>query len=251
MLSRLTKLLAAAATTAALIAAPAQAHSQAQQSCTGAPGHVQSPVEIDRSQNCGPATPAITINYGYADGSVEFRDKNGDNAVDSHDDIAFIPDGFSDPHIMYGTTKYSLAEVHYHFAAEHKFKGQAFAPAEAHFVHKSATGDTVALGVLIDAVPTPASDTHDHVLTSVPTTVGGKWTIGGVDLAGMLPASKASYRYSGSLTSSPYSPVHWVVFNDHKQATDTVVSGLHARFGPPGNKRGLQPVLPKIHPGNP
>ncbi|GAA0935465.1 carbonic anhydrase family protein [Nonomuraea longicatena] len=247
MLSRLTKLLIAVATTAALVAAPAQA----QQACTGAPGHVQSPVEIDRSQNCGPATPALTINYGYADGKMEFRDKAPLGVVDSHDDVAFIPDKLSDPHVMYGSTKYVLEEVHYHFDAEHKFQGQAVAPSEAHFVNKTPAGDTVVLGVLIDGVSFPASDAHDHAFNGVPTNHGGSWNIGSVNLAGMLPAGKASFRYSGSLTSSPYTPVHWIVFNDHAEATDTTIAQVKAPFGAAGNSRQLQPVAPRIYPGNP
>ncbi|MFI6388849.1 carbonic anhydrase family protein [Nonomuraea sp. NPDC050540] len=247
MLSRLTKLLIAVATTAALITAPAQA----QHVCTGAPGHVQSPVEIDRSQNCGSATPAITISYGFADGTMRFRDKNLNGSVDNHDDVSFVPDQLSDPHIMYGTTKYKLTEVHYHFDAEHKFQGQAQAPAEAHFVHASASGSTVVLGVLIDGVSVPASDAHDHPLAGVPTTLGDSWSIGSVNLAGMLPANKASFRYSGSLTSSPYTPVHWVVLNDHVEATDSTIAQVKAPFGAAGNNRDRQNVAPRIYPGNP
>ncbi|MFI6901758.1 carbonic anhydrase family protein [Nonomuraea sp. NPDC050394] len=247
MQSRLAKLLTAVATATILIAVPAQA----QQSCTGAPGHVQSPVEIDRSQNCGAATPAITISYGYADGQMQFRDKNLNGVVDNHDDVSFVPDQLSDPHIMYGTTKYELTEVHYHFDAEHKFQGQAAAPAEAHFVHKDASGDTVVLGVLIDGVGVPASDAHDHPLNGVPDTLGASWSIGSVNLAGMLPAGKASFRYSGSLTSSPYTPVHWVVFNDHAEATASTIAQVKAPFGAAGNNRGRQNVAPRIHPGNP
>ncbi|GAA0939500.1 carbonic anhydrase family protein [Nonomuraea longicatena] len=246
MLSRLARLLTAVAATAALIAAPAQA----QFACTGVPGHVQSPVEIDRSQNCGPATPAIEIHYNTADGVVQFRDKNSNSAVDSHDDIAFVP-SVPGQYIRYGGIRYDLTEVHYHFRAEHKFAGEVFAPAEAHFVHRrTPTGKPVVLGVLLDGVATSAG-AHQHILENAPPTFLVPWPVGGIDVASMLPANKASYRYYGSLTSDPYTDVDWVVFNDRLQAKSQTIGNLHARFGPAGNKRGLQPVAPRIYHGHP
>ncbi|WP_170321930.1 carbonic anhydrase family protein [Acrocarpospora pleiomorpha] len=215
---------------------------------TGTDSAVQSPVEIDRSVACPGTQSAFAIHYpDRVGGTLLFQDKPPLDEVSEHDDVRFIiGTGGSQPYITYGGQRYNLNNVHFHGHAEHKFAGQPFAPLEAHFVHERATEPKgyVVFSVLIDARTFQGLSQHDRLIKSPPA-LGESRSVYGVDLGAMLPDSRVTYRYTGSLTTpdetgSYFQPVNWVIFNQHAKAHQNNIQSYKSLWGPEGNRRELQ-----------
>ncbi|GLW11118.1 hypothetical protein Misp01_62460 [Microtetraspora sp. NBRC 13810] len=255
MFRRLAWTTAAAAASLVLTALPvsAQAHG------TQCPGNgtdqaVQSPIEINRAKACHAAVPAVVFHYpSTVDGEILFQDKAPLGGEPSeHDDVRFIiGDDGTQPYITYGGARYNLSNVHFHGHAEHKFAGQPFAPIEAHFVHEKATGGPgyVVLSVMLDAARTSTRSEHDRLLKSPPE-LGETKEVSDIRLKDLLPESRTTYRYTGSLTTPDaegnyFQPVNWVVFEDHAKASRSGIEGFRSLWPEDEtNTRELQHNVP-------
>ena len=137
-----------------------------------------------------------------------------------------------------GGKRFELLQFHFHHPSEHQVDGRPYSM-EVHFVHKSAEGGLAVLGVFL----TPGAEHAElaKVWSRMPPQAGQKApTTGPVDVRLMLPASRACYRYEGSLTTPPCSEiVDWVVFRDPIE----VSAGQIAQFARlyPANARPVQP----------
>ena len=64
----------------------------------------------------------------------------------------------------------------------------------------------------------------------------------GVDLAQALPRDLTTFRYTGSLTTSPYpEPVSWLVLQQHGRVSDATLARFRGEF-PDGDARDPQPL---------
>lgn len=133
---------------------------------------------------------------------------------------------------------YNLLQFHFHAVAEHLVNGYAY-PMEMHLVHqevgKSGTDGLLVVGRFIDIAPvgTAALDPFFGALPS---------SISDYDLNTLIPGNLSTWRYTGSLTTSPFSgPVLWNVLETPISITQTQFDSFAALF-PHGNTREVQPL---------
>jgi carbonic anhydrase len=136
--------------------------------------------------------------------------------------------------------EYALAQFHFHSPSEHTIAGR-HSPMEMHLVHKDAAGKLAVVGVLIDEGA--AHPELERLWKHMPATPGRTESVPGeqVDATKLLPASLASYRYSGSLTTPPCSEeVAWFVLQTPIQASKSQIEAFRRVIR--DNNRPTQPL---------
>ncbi|MEL6523146.1 MAG: carbonic anhydrase family protein [Pseudomonadota bacterium] len=131
---------------------------------------------------------------------------------------------------------YDLLQFHFHHQSEHTVDGEHF-PMEAHFVHKSADGDLLVLGVFLDEGQ--KNDVLAPIWTVAPSSKGTARVVETNHLQDLLPNSSKHFTYAGSLTTPPCSEiVTWVVYEEPVEASEQQISDFAEVF--PHNNRPLQ-----------
>lgn len=139
-----------------------------------------------------------------------------------------------------GDRRYELLQFHFHTPSEHVLDGRRF-PVEQHWVHRGDDGSTLVLGLLL-AAGGRRGTAQDRVLERLPEECGEEVEVPGLDLAGALPRDLDTLRYSGSLTTSPFTePVSWLVLTRPGSVRPGTAARLREAF-PDGNARDLQPL---------
>jgi carbonic anhydrase len=217
-------------------------------SAAAAPPH-QSPIHI-RSREAVPAPdlPALEIDYPrHVDLRVHYVRKDQSDpagcSVRGREEVveAEVPEGVAGVRI--GGTRYELLQFHFHTPAEHRLDGHRF-PVEQHFVHRGPDGETLVVGLFL----TPGGHggtVQDAVLGGLPEECGPEREVTG-DLAAALPRELSTFRYQGSLTTSPYSePVSWLVLARQQKVAAASLNGYRKLF-PEGDARETQPLNGRV-----
>jgi carbonic anhydrase len=142
--------------------------------------------------------------------------------------------------ITVGEERFELLQYHFHSPSEHHVDGKAFA-AEMHLVHRAADGRLAVIGVLFEEGAANAA--LDPIWANLPATKGEETHLAHltVDADALLPASRSSYRYSGSLTTPPCSEdVTWIVMTTPVTMSAEQLARLRAVLKP--NNRPVQPL---------
>jgi carbonic anhydrase len=162
------------------------------------------------------ATPGVVVNNGH---TVEIRTEPGSAA-------------------RVAGASYDLIQFHFHHPSEHSVDGGRLAM-EAHFVHREAGGGLAVLGVFL--VPGAENATLAKIWEKVPAKEGEAALDAPIDLAPLLPKSRAYYRYAGSLTTPPCSEtVLWTVFAEPVEISEAQIAAFAALY--PMNARPLQEI---------
>jgi carbonic anhydrase len=217
-------------------------------SAAAAPPH-QSPIHI-RSREAVPAPdlPALEIDYPrHVDLRVHYVRKDQSDpagcSVRGREEVveAEVPEGVAGVRI--GGRRYELLQFHFHTPAEHRLDGRRF-PVEQHFVHRGPDGETLVVGLFL----TPGGHggtVQDAVLGGLPEECGPEREVTG-DLAAALPRELSTFRYQGSLTTSPYSePVSWLVLARQQKVAAASLNGYRKLF-PEGDARETQPLNGRV-----
>ncbi|NYI08193.1 carbonic anhydrase family protein [Allostreptomyces psammosilenae] len=140
-----------------------------------------------------------------------------------------------------GGVRHTFAGVHWHTPAEHLLNGTRF-PLEQHAKYVADDGTRLVVAVLFREGE--ANPLLERLFRALPQP-GAEAELREVDLAALFPATLGSYRYTGSLTTCPYtSPVHWIVLADPLTAADHQIELYRERF-PDSNARPTQPLGPR------
>ncbi|WP_374655825.1 carbonic anhydrase [Dongia sp.] len=135
-----------------------------------------------------------------------------------------------------GGKTYAFLQFHFHHPSEHAVAGGRW-PLEVHMVHKSAAGDLAVVGIFFR--PGRENDVLGAVLAQAPGSKGKGPMARPVDMSRFQPASAATYRYAGSLTTPPCSEiVSWIVFREPVEASVGQIESFARLF--PMNARPLQ-----------
>ena len=170
-------------------------------------GHSQSPIDIAGTVV---GTDALEIKTDLLPASLR---------IAHH---AHVADGINNGHtiqvnyqgteeLTIGTDTYALVQYHFHDPSEHTIKGKRY-PMEMHLVHRARSGALAVIGVLIEEGP--HNPTFDPIWNNLPRQTGVEthYPSVSVDVDRLLPGSRTSYRYNGSLTTPPCSEgVRWIV----------------------------------------
>ncbi|HEY8706798.1 MAG TPA: carbonic anhydrase family protein [Burkholderiaceae bacterium] len=193
-------------------------------------GHRQSPIDIVATRR--QAQPQLQFDYR----SAPLRIVN-----DGHTVRVRFANG---SHLLIGGKSETLQQFHFHIPGGDRVQGEEF-PMAMHFLHKSRSGQLVALVVLFRLgaqnralaalLPKmPEAGQPERVLRDTP-----------VNPADLLPASTAYYAYNGSLTAPPCTEgVRWIVMKQPLELSAGQLARLSQLF--PNNARPVQPLHERL-----
>jgi carbonic anhydrase len=135
--------------------------------------------------------------------------------------------------------RYDVLQFHYHAPSEHHLNGKAFA-AELHVVHKNAEGKLAVVGILLQEGAENAA--YQAFLSNLPDHESKEAAKGAkINVAELLPATHATFRYDGSLTTPPCTEgVRWFVMTTPVNLSHAQLAALEKVFK--GNNRPVQPL---------
>jgi carbonic anhydrase len=143
-----------------------------------------------------------------------------------------------------GKERYTLQQFHFHTPGGDKIAGEEF-PMAAHLLHKSPSGQLLAvvvlfrtgtehslLNTLLPLIPARADGDHVHPDIAV-------------DASRLLPAQRGYYRYSGSVTAPPCTEgVEWIVMKQPLELSAAQLARYRQRFA--DNARAVQPLHQRV-----
>ena len=137
-------------------------------------------------------------------------------------------------------TKYHLLQFHFHAPSEHAVVGNLY-DMEMHFVHKSENDSLAVIAVLIENGR--YNTAFDPIWRYLPSVAGESEQIAGVvfNAIDLLPRTRHTYRYDGSLTIPPCSEgVKWFVMTTPIEIAQSQIAAFKAVMH--GNNRPVQPL---------
>ena len=196
---------------------------------TCAMGKEQSPIDLTAAQSADPL--AIEFDYERAGIAVE---NNGHT-------IQVNPDPGSA--IVLSGVRFDLLQFHFHHASEHTVDGNQL-PLEMHLVHRNDGGSLAVVGILFEEGP--ANGVLGPVWDHLPTEAASSNVVpGDYDLASVLPATRKTWRYPGSLTTPPCTEgVQWIVLTEQLTMSAEQIAAFGAIF--PNNFRPVQPLGERV-----
>lgn len=138
----------------------------------------------------------------------------------------------------------TLQQFHFHLPGGDRIRGEEF-PMGMHFLHKSASGQLVAVVVLFRlGAENPALAA---LLPHMPASGTAERTVPGVavDASGLIPRERGYYAYDGSETAPPCTEgVRWMVMKRPLEVSAEQVKALGGLF--PSNARAVQPLNGRV-----
>jgi carbonic anhydrase len=142
--------------------------------------------------------------------------------------------------LQIGEQIYALHQFHFHTPGGEAIAGTHY-PMVAHLLHKSSSGQLVA--VAVHFIAGAHNDLMESVLTHIPAHANGDHAISGVhvDATALLPRQRGYYRYTGSLTAEPCTEgVDWIVLKQPIELSLEQLTYYKHLFR--DNMRNLQPA---------
>jgi carbonic anhydrase len=142
-------------------------------------------------------------------------------------------------HIVLDGVRWGLDQFHWHTPSEHEMEGRS-SPLEMHFVHTRADEAILVIAVFIERGSANAA--LAPMFRDLPAEPDATREVSGVRLRALLPERRKSFRYSGSLTTPPFTePVRFVVLADSINASRRQIGAFRELFAE-GNSREVQPL---------
>jgi carbonic anhydrase len=143
-------------------------------------------------------------------------------------------------HITLSGVRWDLLQFHWHTPSEHELEGRN-TPLEMHFVH-SRVPDGALLVLAVFMERGDKNRALEPMFRDLPEEEGETRDVSGVRLPALLPDERESFRYTGSLTTPPFTePVEFVVFADPTSVSGRQIGAFRELF-PNGNNREVQPL---------
>jgi carbonic anhydrase len=200
-----------------------------------AEGKSQSPIDIAGASPG--ALAALSANFRPAALRIAHHEHIADAINNGHTIQVNYTEGDT---LTVGDASYELLQYHFHGPSEHTLEGKHF-PMEMHMVHKAADSSLAVIGVFIEE---GAHNTaFDPIWANLPKEKGIETHFEGVtvDVDALLPRTRTTYRYDGSLTTPPCSEgVKWFVMTEPIQLSKDQIGAFTALVE--GNNRPVQPL---------
>lgn len=143
-----------------------------------------------------------------------------------------------------GRERYTLQQFHFHTPGGDRIAGEEF-PMAAHLLHKSTSGQLLAVVVLFRIGAESAL--LNTLLPLIPARADGDHSPVGVrvDASRLLPMVRGYYRYPGSLTAPPCTEgVAWLVLKRPLELSGAQLARYRQRFA--DNARAVQPANHRV-----
>jgi carbonic anhydrase len=187
-------------------------------------GRAQSPIDIGEATPVADST-ALKMRFPAAALRIAHHEHVADGINNGHTIQINYAGGDT---LTIADEAYALVQYHFHSESEHTIKGRHY-PMEMHLVHKSAAGRLAVVGVLIEEGAHNAA--FDPIWANLPKKKGVEthYAHVNVDVDALLPTTRSSYRYEGSLTTPPCSEgVRWIVMTTPIQLDASQISAFTA-----------------------
>ncbi len=188
-------------------------------------GTEQSPIDLTG----GRRTELAPVEFDYRRSRIEVENTGHTIQLNPEPGHGIVLDG----------VRRELSQFHFHRASEHLVDGLPY-PMELHLVHRGGSGGLAVVGVLIcegeeNAALAPA-------WARLPPDPGTSHAIPGeIDLAALLPPFRTTWRYRGSLTTTPCTEgVAWIVPDAPLPMSPAQIAAFAAIY--PNNRRPVQPL---------
>jgi len=189
-------------------------------------GKNQSPIDLVNV----PKGDLKPLEIAYGKGANEIVNNGHTVQVNYRPGSSLVVDGRS----------FELKQFHFHAPSENTFDGKHF-PLEGHFVHADKDGHLAVVAVMFrEGAANPVLAT---LWKSMPGKAGDKKALASLpSAAGLLPADRGYYRFTGSLTTPPCSEgVEWLVIKQPATASKQQIGAFGKAVGGPNN-RPVQPL---------
>lgn len=196
-------------------------------------GLSQSPIDIEKTSKAD--LPALKAEFKPASLKIIHHEHVADVVNNGHTVQVNYTEGDT---LQVGDEQFQLLQYHFHSPSEHTVGGKSYLM-EMHLVHKSPEGKLAVIGVLIEEGRHNAA--FDPIWSNLPTSKGQEKHLEHVkvDVNHLLPASTATYRYDGSLTTPPCSEgVKWIIMTKPVHLSSKQIAAF--RNVVKGNNRPIQ-----------
>lgn len=198
----------------------------------GCGGYNQSPVNITGTVEAD--LPSLAMNYQSSQVA----------AVNNGHTVQFTYDVGST--LTVNGQDYALVQFHFHSPSENRVKGNGY-PLEAHLVHRSDNGALAVVAVLFNEGEENAL--LKTLWPSMPMAKGGQMANPALSygIYELLPADKAYYRFSGSLTTPPCTEgVTWLVMQSPVSVSAEQLAQFRRAMGDQDTNRPVQPLNARV-----
>ena len=198
-------------------------------------GRSQSPIDI--TDAASESLPELSASFRPASLRIAHHEHIADAINNGHTIQVNYSEGDT---LSVGEQSYELLQYHFHSPSEHTLEGNHF-PMEMHMVHKDPDGSLAVIGVFIEeGTHNPA---FNPIWANLPSEKGVESHFESitVDIDELLPESRTTYRYDGSLTTPPCSEsVKWFIATEPIQLSSEQIKAFTALIT--GNNRPVQPL---------
>jgi carbonic anhydrase len=196
------------------------------------PGSEQTPIDIrDEDLTLVRRLPTVTTDYEIGPLEVINTGSPDEEATVR----AIVPEGST---ITIGSEVYDFVQFHWHTKSEHLRNGRHY-PMEMHLLNAQDDGDLAVIAVFIRRGK-KHNDLLGKIFDDLPQESGDTRSVPRFDLSRLLPRSGVSFRYAGSLTTTPYTEgVRWIVMNEPLTMSRNQIQAFRALF-PEGDSRDTQ-----------
>jgi carbonic anhydrase len=150
---------------------------------------------------------------------------------------AEVPAGAA--HITLRGVRWDLVQFHWHTPSEHEIEGRD-TPLEMHLVHTRDDGRILVIAVFMKRGA--ENRAIEPMFRELPDQPDETRDVSGVRLRNLLPEARESFRYSGSLTTPPFTePVRFVVLAEPISLSGRQIEAFRELFEE-GNSREPQPL---------
>ena len=194
-------------------------------------GTAQSPINIEKPVK----TDLTNLKFSYVKSEAGIF--NNGHTVEAE------PMGTEKSSVTIDGTVYNFAQFHFHAPSEHEINGMHY-PVEIHFVNKSDAGKLAVVGVFIKA---GAANAEWKAFTDKLTTATEDPEATKVELewSKLLPTSKTTLRYDGSLTTPGCTEgVKWNVMTHPITMSQAQINQFLEAYS--GNNRPVQPLHGRV-----
>jgi carbonic anhydrase len=190
-------------------------------------GQFQAPIDIRTADAKKAPLPPIKFSYAPARAVVVNNGHSIQVEIPAGGKVTLEDDG------------YTLEQFHFHAPSEEKIDGKPYAMV-AHLVYRNAQDKLAVVAVLMKQGRANAA--LAPVFDNMPGREGGKHVLKSpLNLAGLLPADRAYYRFKGSLTTPPCSEqVSWQVLKQPVEISKEQLAAFRKLY--PMNARPTQPL---------